>query len=272
VSPLLHERLGAVSVLRLNRPEVRNALNVELVTALRQTLAELAADDEVRAVVLTGQGKAFCAGLDLVELETTGANLEVGGSHDDGSSNAPWAAFPKPIIGAVNGPAVAGGLELALACDFLIGSEVACFADTHGRVGVLPGWGLSVLLPLVVGRSVARRMSLTGDFLFAAEARERGLLTEIVPAGELVSRALDIARTIADNDPETTRAYLASYRATEREWVGEGHAVETAASRSWMATRSTSGRAPRRDEVIARGRSQTAAVPASDDSRAGESR
>lgn len=257
--PLIREQDGAVAVLRLNRPEARNALNVELMTALRDTLAALAVDDSVRAVVLTGNGKAFCAGLDLVELETTGANLELGGSHSDGTPNSPWVTFPKPLIGAVNGPAVTGGLELALACDFLIGSEAACFADTHSRVGVMPGWGLSVLLPLVVGRGVARRMSLTGDYLFAPEALARGLLTEVVAAEELVPAAVRVARTIADNDPRMVQAYLASHRRTESALVGEGYAAETAASQTWMAEHFDS-RSGRRDAVMARGRSQAAAT------------
>lgn len=104
MSPLLQERDGAVAVLRLNRPEARNALDVALMTALRDTLAELANDDSVRAVVLTGNGEAFCAGLDLVDLETTGANLELGGSHTDGTPNSPWVSFPKPLIGAIKWP------------------------------------------------------------------------------------------------------------------------------------------------------------------------
>ncbi|WP_185996695.1 enoyl-CoA hydratase [Nocardioides campestrisoli] len=255
---LLQERIGQVALLRLNRPEVRNALNVELVTSLRATLAELAVDDEVRAVVLTGNGKAFCAGLDLVELETSGANLELAGGHDDGSPNQPWDPFPKPLVGAVNGPAVTGGLEVALACDFLVGSEAACFADTHSRVGVMPGWGLSVLLPQVVGRGVARRMSLTGDYMFAEEALGRGLLTEIVPADELVDTAVQVASTIAANDPAMVQAYLASYRATELASVGEGFAAETAASTAWLQN-GFARNGSRRDAVISRGRSQTTA-------------
>ena len=255
---LFQERIGHVAVLRLNRPEARNALNVELMSALRDTLARLAVDDDVRAVVLTGNGKAFCAGLDLVELETTGANLELGGSNTDGSQNQPWAPFPKPLIGAINGPAVTGGLEVALACDFLIGSEAACFADTHSRVGVMPGWGLSVLLPLVVGRGVARRMSLTGDYMFAEEALARGLLTEVVPAEELVEATVRVASTVADNDPAMAQGYLASYRRNELARVGEGYAAETAASTSWMESGFDRDRQSRRTDVIARGRSQTA--------------
>ncbi|WP_110182273.1 enoyl-CoA hydratase [Nocardioides solisilvae] len=253
---LQQERIGHVAVLRLNRPQQRNALNVELVTALRTALAELAVDDDVRAVVLTGNGKAFCAGLDLVELETTGANLELGGSHDDGSPNQPWDPFPKPLVGAVNGPAVTGGLEVALACDVLVGSEAACFADTHARVGVMPGWGLSVLLPQVVGRGVARRMSLTGDYLFADEALARGLLTEVVPADELVDAAVRVATTIAANDPAMVQAYLASHRRTELAAVGEGYAAESAASAAWMAS-GFDRDGSRRGDVMARGRAQT---------------
>lgn len=254
---LLQERIGHVALLRLNRPEARNALNAELRTALRSALAALALDDDVRAVVLTGNGTAFCAGLDLVELEASG-DLDLGGTHADGSPNQPWDPFPKPLVGAINGPAVTGGLEVALTCDFLVGSEAACFADTHGRVGVMPGWGLSVLLPLVVGRGVARRMSLTGDYLFAQEALTRGLLTEVVPAGELVDAAVRVATTIAANDPAMVQTYLASHRRTELAAVGDGYAAETAASTRWMESGPGRHRISTRSEVIARGRSQTA--------------
>ena len=255
--PLLVERRGKVALVILDRPASRNALNVELVTALRETLAALAVDDQVNAVVLTGNGKAFCAGLDLVELETTGANLKLGGSHTDGSANLPWAAFPKPIIGAVNGPAVTGGLEVALACDILVGSEAAAFADTHARVGVMPGWGLSVLLPLIVGRGVARRMSLTGDYMFAPEALACGLLTEVVPAEELVDAAVALATTIADNDPAMVQTYLAAYKRNELAQVGVGYAVETTESERWMESSFRRDGQHRRADVIARGRSQT---------------
>ncbi|HEX7355008.1 MAG TPA: enoyl-CoA hydratase, partial [Mycobacteriales bacterium] len=172
---LLTERDACVATVTLNRPEARNALSSELIAALRSTMRELENDADVDVVILTGADPAFCAGLDLKQLGSSGDNVSVGGRADSGPSWAPWPQLSKPVIGAVNGFAVTGGLELALACDILIASERARFADTHARVGILPGWGLSVLLPLMVGRGLARRMSLTGDYLSADDALRAGL-------------------------------------------------------------------------------------------------
>jgi enoyl-CoA hydratase/carnithine racemase len=135
-----------VCTVTLNRPDARNAMNSELQRALALALADAEADDGVDVVVLTGADPAFCAGLDLRELGSTGANL-VGGRDDEHRSpfTVLWT-MTKPVIGAINGAAVTGGFELALACDFLIASERATFGDTHARVGVTPGGGMSVFL------------------------------------------------------------------------------------------------------------------------------
>ena len=146
------ERIATVT---LNRPEARNALSSEVLRLLPQRLAAAEADPGVDVIVITGADPAFCAGLDLKELGSTGGNLG-GGSGADGRANAsgargPFPALTKPLIGAVNGVAITGGFELALNCDFLVASERAKFGDTHTRVGVMPGWGLTVLLPQAVG-------------------------------------------------------------------------------------------------------------------------
>ncbi len=131
----------------------------------------------------------------------------------------------KPVIGAINGAAVTGGLEFALYCDILIASEQARFADTHARVGLLPTWGLSVRLPQKVGVGMARRMSLTGDYLSAADALRAGLVTEVVPHDELLSAARRIAASIVGNNQNAVRALLASYHriddAGDRPWPGD---------------------------------------------------
>ena len=135
---LLVDCAEGVAVVTLNRPEARNALDVELLQALPAAMAKLDADDDVAAVILTGADPAFCAGLDLKELGSSGDNLSGGGQ---GVAATPFPEdMSKPVIGAVNGPTVTGGLELALHCDFLIASERARFGDTHARVGVVPGW------------------------------------------------------------------------------------------------------------------------------------
>ena len=175
-----------VALVVMNRPDSRNALNSLLLGGLRASLASLDDRDDVRAIVLTGADPAFCAGLDLKEL-ASGARISTGVG--DGHPFPPEMA--TPVIGAINGPAVTGGLEIALACDMLIASERASFADTHARVGILPGWGLSVELPRAIGVRRARQMSFTGNYCPADQALEWGLVNEVVPHEELIERALD---------------------------------------------------------------------------------
>lgn len=254
---LLVESDDGVATLTLNRPQARNALDLELITALQEVMTAVDADDDVRVVVLTGADPAFCAGLDLKQLGGSAENLTLG--QDGGEpSSTPWPVISKPVIGAVNGVAVTGGLELALNCDILIASERARFADTHARVGVLPAWGLSVLLPQVVGRGLARRMSLTGDFLSADEALRAGLVTEVVAHDELLSVAQAIARTIAGNDQPAVHALLDSYRRIELTQLVAGYEIELAASQTWLARGFDPAMVEdRRRAVVERGRSQT---------------
>jgi enoyl-CoA hydratase len=216
-------------------------------------MATAEADDEVRAVILTGTDPAFCAGVDLKEIGQQASVLRGAASGGTG----PWAPVSKPVIAAVNGAAVTGGLELVLNCDIVICSDRAVFADTHARVGVLPGWGLSVLLPLAVGRSRARQMSFTGDFLPADQALTAGLVSEVVPHADLLGRAREIAAAIAGNDARAVQALLASYRQVEAEVVAGGFAVEEQTARAWSRSGldlAETGR--RRAAVTERGRSQ----------------
>lgn len=255
---LLVDRAGRVATVTLNRPQARNALSAELIGSLRATMQELEADDDVDVVILTGADPAFCAGLDLKQLGSSGENASLGGAGEDGRPSwFPWPQLSKPVIGAVNGFAVTGGLELALNCDILIASDRARFADTHARVGVLPGWGLSVLLPLMVGRGLARRMSLTGDYLSAEDALRAGLVTQVVPHEELLPTARAVAGSIVGNDQVGVRTLLASYRDIERELIGRGLEVEARTSREWMAGFDPAEVESRRRGVLERGRAQT---------------
>ena len=240
------ERNGAVAVITLNRPEARNAMNYELAAA---TVAAVEGCQDAGAIVITGADPAFCAGLDL-------RNLGADKLGDLPGFVATVAASKVPIIGAVNGPAVTGGLELALACDFLIGSERATFADTHGRVGVFPGPVLYDL-PHRVGAAFAREMSLTGNFIDAETALRVGLLNHVVPHAELMPRALGLADDVASQDAAMIRN------------IREGLAEITEGSRregreAWRSItnrlnrRRASGAdiAARREEVMARSRSR----------------
>jgi enoyl-CoA hydratase len=187
---------GAVRVVRLDRPAARNALSIDLVRELHAALTAADADPAVRVIVLTGTDPAFCAGVDLKQAATRGAEYFAVFSETDAVRLV--ADLTTPIVGAVNGAAFTGGLELALGCDFLVASERAVFADTHLRVGVLPGGGMTAHLPQAVGVPKARRMSLTGEVVDAAEALRIGLVTEVVAHDALLPRALELAQAIAE--------------------------------------------------------------------------
>jgi enoyl-CoA hydratase len=200
---LVTERRGDVALVVLNRPERRNALNTPLLRAIEQALKAAQDDDRIEAIVLTGADPSFCAGVDMKELEETGRTPEMGD---------PLAGLEKPLIGAINGPAVTGGLELALMCDFLIASEQASFADTHARLGLLPGWGQMARLPHAVGTRRAAEMLLTGAPLTADRAQACGLVNEVVPHSALIPRALELAKSIAANDRGAVRVMLGQLR------------------------------------------------------------
>src|ERR1700746_1802929 len=202
-----------VRTLTLNRPQSRNALSAALRDLFFTALADAEADDAVDVVILTGADPVFCAGLDLKELGGQSALPDI---------SPRWPTMTKPVIGAINGAAVTGGLELALYCDVLIASEQARFADTHARVGLLPTWGLSVRLPQKVGVGLARRMSLTGDYLSAADALRAGLVTEVVPHEQLLGAARQVAASIVGNNQNAVRALLASYHRIDESQTSAG--------------------------------------------------
>ncbi len=243
-----HER---VRTLTLNRPQSRNALSAALRGQVFAALRDAETDDSVDVLILTGADPAFCAGLDLKEL----------GEQTDLPDISPkWPALTKPVIGAINGAAVTGGLELALNCDILIASEQARFADTHARVGLLPTWGLSVRLPQKVGIGMARRMSLTGDYLSAQDALHFGLVTEVVPHGQLLPAARAVAASIVGNNQRAVRALLDSYHRIDDAQTNSGLWIEAVSARQWMTPASgmVTGNdiAANRAAVLERGRAQ----------------
>lgn len=242
---LLSNTEERVRTLTLNRPQARNALSAALRDRFFGALADAETDDDADVVIITGADPVFCAGLDLKEL---------GGSSALPDISPRWPALTKPVIGAINGAAVTGGLELALYCDILIASENARFADTHARVGLLPTWGLSVRLPQKVGIGLARRMSLTGDYLSAADALRAGLVTEVVPHDQLLGAARAVAASIVGNNQNAVRALLTSYHRIDDAQTSAGLWQEAMAARQFR----TSGDdiAANREAVLARGRSQ----------------
>jgi enoyl-CoA hydratase len=253
--PVLLDVAGAVATVTLNRPTARNAISGALLRDLQDTMAGLGDRQDIGAIVLTGTDPAFCAGLDLKELSAHNGLLDSG--HRDIPPNWPWKPPPQPIIGAINGPAITGGLEFALHCDFLVASERAVFADTHARVGVLPGWGLSVRLPQRVGFAMARRMSFTGDFIDAKRALQAGLVTEVVAHGDLLPFVQELAATIAGNHRPAVLALHHSYARIESDISEGGLALELEAAREWRRSGQTDGIGERVPGVISRGRDQT---------------
>lgn len=257
----VHDRVATVT---LNRPDARNALSSELIRTLALLVGEADARPDVDVLILTGADPAFCAGLDLKELGNDGGPLKRAPTQPaPGSTTArrerkgPTLPTSKPIIGAVNGVAVTGGLELALNCDFLVASERARFADTHSRVGVHPLWGLTVLLPQAVGIRRAREMSATGNFIDAATALEWGLVNHVVAHDDLLPTARKLAADIASNDQRAVGAILATYEEASRVPGAEAWDVEARAAAAFQR----GGVDPddierRRRAVVDRGRSQ----------------
>ncbi len=204
--PIIVEYHGNVALITLNRPEAYNALNHDLSTAIVRTFDELATNASVHVIVLTGAGKAFCAGVDLKELTANPGVLKEGGMGTDSPMVKALRNCGKPIIGAINGAAVTGGFELALACDFLYAATNARFADTHARVGLLPGWGLSQKLGRLIGINRAREASLTGNFIDAETAMAWGLVNKLCSPDTLIEDTLAAAQQIAESNPQTISA------------------------------------------------------------------
>jgi enoyl-CoA hydratase len=239
-----------VRVLTLHRPDRRNALDLATIEALVAALRELDADEDVRAIVLTGSDPVFCAGLDLAEVGSGVIDLAAIGERGDD----PWVVLQQlstPTIAAVNGAAVTGGLELVLDCDLAIASDQARFADTHGRVGIHPSGGLTVLLPRFVGRRNALGMSLTGRFVGAEEAATMGLVNAVVPHEALLGAAVETASAIAEADERVLAAILATYRAVDGLQLDEALATER--ERAFHVQVDAAAVEERRAAIISRG-------------------
>lgn len=246
-----------VALVTLNRPEAYNALSRAMTDAIIETFGQLSADDSVRAIVLTGKGKAFTAGVDLKEM---GANGGAAMNADNLGTGAPLvralSECEKPIIGAINGFAVTGGFELALACDYLYAARSARFADTHARVGLIPGWGLSQKLPRLVGINRAREISFTGNYFSAEQAQAWGLVNEVSEDDQLVERALASAADIAETQPEALRRIRALMNEGWERTLGDALQMEGERSGAYNSTIEFAAMEQRLAELKARGRRQ----------------
>jgi enoyl-CoA hydratase len=255
---ILVEKRERIAIVTLNRPDSLNALSRALVAEITRTFAELQGDSGVDVAILTGAGRAFCAGVDLKELSSSGPAPQVPGEGPDAAVRMidAIAAFDRPLIGAINGVAVTGGFELALMCDFMIASTSARFADTHARVGIAPGWGLSQKLSRLIGIGRAKQVSFTGNFVDAATAERWGLVNRVVEPDQLMSTCLALARDMQGCDARTLRRY--------KRMVDEGYGLpfaeamrmEWRASQEHMAGVTSEAVAARREAIQKRGRDQ----------------
>jgi len=200
---LMVEYDEGVATLTLNRPDQMNALSLELRWALAEELEGIRGNRDVQVVILTGAGRAFCAGLDLKEMGSTPSP----GVAQPPDPPSLLRALPQPVIGAINGVAVTGGLEISLSCDLLIITPETRFADTHARVGLIAGWGLGARLSRAVGLARAKELSLTGNFLNAERAYEWGFVNRIVSQEELLPTCMGLARDMQSCVPEVMLDY-----------------------------------------------------------------
>ena len=251
------ELVDGVAVLTINRPGKMNALSRDLRAALAAAIETVGADDSVHVVILTGAGeRAFSAGLDLKEVAESGLAQD---EYDARQKDPVLAlsACSKPVIAAVNGVAVTGGFELALACDILLASRNARFADTHVRVGVMPGWGLSQRLSRLIGISRAKAMSLSGNYVNAETALASGLVNQVFEADELLPAARALAADIAACDPGMVTRYKALIDDGFDLPFADAMTLERERSVAANASVTASSVAQSRVAIQARGRGQT---------------
>ncbi len=199
---VLRDDQGPVAVLTLNRPAALNALNAELLSALRDRLVEVAGDAAIRAVIVTGAGeKAFVAGADIAAMQTMSPDEALAFARSGGAVAQQIARMPQPVIAAVNGFALGGGCELALACDIVLASSKAKLGLPEVTLGVIPGFGGTQRLLRIIGVHAARRWVLSGDVFGADDALRYGVVQEVHPPEELLTKAIELGKRIANRGP-----------------------------------------------------------------------
>ena len=202
-APLLVEVSDGIATLTLNRPSALNALNAVLKSQLVAALVEMDGRADVRVIVLTGRGRAFCARLDVRELEASGPDVSANVAQTD--IGAALSGLQTPIIAAINGLAVTGGFEITLACDMVIAVESAWFQDTHAKIGLMPGWGLSQHRQRTIGQARAKEIAVTARRVSAAEAARLGFVNRVVPDADLPTAARALAAEVAQGDGAVLR-------------------------------------------------------------------
>ena len=219
---VLSERAGRVAILTIHRPDKLNALSEQVRVELLEELAQVEADADVGVVVITGSGeKSFIAGADLAEVAGRTPFDQRWAMRSPRIFDV-MASFPKPVIAMINGFCLGGGCELAMSCDLRIASDRARFGQPEINLGLIPGGGGTQRLPRLVGSGQAMRLILTGDMIPAAEAKEIGLVDQVVPHDELRAKTLELAQKIAAKSPLTLKVAKEAVRASERLAIEEG--------------------------------------------------
>ncbi|MEX1147582.1 MAG: enoyl-CoA hydratase-related protein [Sphingomonadales bacterium] len=229
-TPLVSVTRGNVRFIIINRSEARNAMTRDMRRDFAVRVAEAGQDESVRAVIVTGAGGAFCAGVDIRESRSTGPRPLVRPNPGEA-----LRALGKPVIAAVDGACVTGGLEIALSCSFLIASDRSRFADTHARVGLVPAWGMSALLPRAIGRRRAVQMMATGAFVDAATACDWGLVNEITTPDGFLCRSMELAEAMAETDADSLGWQLGLILRHEDEPMAAALAAEEGMVARWRA-------------------------------------
>jgi enoyl-CoA hydratase len=200
---VLFERRGSTALLTLNRPDARNAISPEVSQAMAAVLDEIEADAALRAVVLTGAGEVFSAGADL-KVVAQGRGMEIARGKG-GFAGVTTRDFPKPLIAAVNGPALAGGFEIVLSCDLVVAADTARFGIPEAKRGLMAAAGGLIRLPKRVSLAIALELAMTGDPIDAQRALDLGLVNRVVPADRVIDEACALAETIGENSPIAVR-------------------------------------------------------------------
>jgi enoyl-CoA hydratase/carnithine racemase len=241
LTQVLYSREGPIARLTLNRPDQLNAMSPTLIEEALHVTEDVAASD-ARVLIVSGAGRAFGAGVDLKAASSPEYTREVHRRFSDQARAIAvlFETMPQATIAQVRGYCFTGALEVALGCDFILASEEATFADTHGKLGLKPGWGLSQRLPRRIGVQRAKEMSFTGRRVGAEEAVRIGLILEATTSEGLEPRVNELAELIASMQPQAIAAYKTLYRVAENVGLDEGLAVEA----KMRMPRPASGEAP----------------------------
>jgi enoyl-CoA hydratase len=257
------DKKDQIATVTLNRPQAMNAFSSDMWSAFADVVNDLKNDQSIAVIILTGAGRAFCAGLDLKELAGAEKALDrmsegkMEGMQPGDDSFTALERINRPVIGAINGFAITGGFELALSCDILIASTEAKFADTHMRVGILPGAGLSQKLSRIVGLSRAKEISLTGNFIGAQQALDWGLVNRVVPPDELLPTCRSLAEDILSGPQDAARRYLKLIDDGYKMTLTEGLELEKEVSLENMKSVTQGDISQRREGILKRGRQQS---------------